>query len=50
LTDIEIGFIILLVSMVLLYHRPGIYSKYDVWFTIPEFGVLWGLYLIMIGL
>jgi len=50
LTDVEIGFIILLVSSVLMYHRPGDQSKYDVWFTLTEFGVIIGAYLIMIGL
>ena len=30
----------LLVSMVLLYHRGGIHSKYDVWFTIPGWCIM----------
>jgi len=50
LTNVEIGFIILLVSSVLMYHRPGDQSKYDVWFIPVEFGVIIGAYLIMIGL
>ena len=50
MTNVEIGFIILLVSSVLIYYRPGDRSEYDVWFTPAEFGVVIGLYLIMIGL
>jgi len=50
LTNIEVGFIILLVSSVLIYHRPSERSEYDVWFAPAEFGILIGLYLIMIGL
>jgi hypothetical protein len=46
MTKSEIGFIIFLISSVLLYHRPK-HNKYDHWFAIPEFGFFIGLYLLI---
>ena len=39
-----------MMSAVLLYYRPRVYSDKDVWFIIAEFGVVIGLYLIIVGL